>query len=147
MYATKNQFICIIVGVIFGVAWWIFIDGVWYNQHVSHYSKFYGYETLPGIGATIAFVLLNLIDLKYVIWSNNDNGFGDTRLNVSNGFVILIQFWFYLWSAVLVMCNGGSLWIFIVYYTHSWTGVSMFLQTFFIMVDAYLYLILRHLFN
>lgn len=145
MYATIKQFSCIIVGIIFGVAWWIFIDGVWYNQHISHYANFVGYETLPGIGATIAFIMINLIDLKYVIHSNDESDYSETT--TSRGCYIVIQFWFYLWSSVLIMCNGGSLWIFIKYYTHSWTGGALFVQTFLIMFDALLLLVLRHLFN
>lgn len=139
MYASRIQLACIVVGIIFGIAWWIFIDGVWYNQHISHYSNFVGYETLPGIGAFIGFVMINLIDLKYVI--------GPNSTDASRGFKILVQFWFYLWCSVLVMCVASSLWIFIKYYTHSWTGGALFLQTFLIMCDALLLLVCRHLFR
>lgn len=140
MYATKIQLACIIVGIIFGVAWWIFIDGVWYNQHISHYAFFFGYETMPGIGATIAFVMINLIELKYVIGKN-------TEETTSRGCSILIQIWFYWWLTILVICNGGSLWIFIKNYRHSWTGAALFIQTFLIMIDALLLLVVRHLFR
>lgn len=139
MYATRIQLACIVSGIIFGVAWWIFIDGVWYNQHVSHYAIFVGYETLPGIGATIGLVMINLIDLKYVI--------GPTITETSRGCNILIKFWFYLWCSVLVMCVASALWIFIKYYAHSWTGGALFVQTFLIMVDALLLLVFRHLFR
>lgn len=139
MYATRIQLACIVSGIILGVAWWIFIDGVWYNQHISHYANFVGYETLPGIGATIAYVMINLIDLKYVI--------GPAITETSRGCNILIKFWFYLWCSVLFMCVASSLWIFIKYYTHSWTGGALFVQTFLIMVDALLLLVFRHLFR
>lgn len=136
MYETKRQFACIITGFIFAAGWWMFISGVWYNQTVSHHGKFYGYEVLPGIGATIAFICINVITLNSVIGGSS---------NSNHGCNIFVKFWFYLCIAVFFMCGGSAIWIWIKFFYGTWTGVSIFLQVMMIMIASIFLLIMRYI--
>ncbi len=134
MFETKRQFVSVCVGVVLGTAWWLFISGVWYNQHISHHSHFYGYETLPGIGAMIAFIMLNLIELKRIVGSESSGSISFNRF---------IKFWFFFWIASFFISGGGALWIWIKFYWGTLTGVDIFLQVLLIMLTSMAYLICR----
>lgn len=134
MYETKRQFMCACVGVVFSSAWWMFISGVWYNQKISYHADFKGYETLPGIGATIAFIMINFIDVVRVIGPDRRESICVDRF---------IKFWFYFWVMIFFVCGGGALWVWIKFYWGTWTGLSIFLQVLLIMIDAIAFLIFR----
>ena len=134
MYETKRQFMCACIGVVLSSAWWIVISGFWYNQHVSHHTVFKGYETLPGIGATIAFIMINLIDVVRVIGPERKDSMCVDRF---------VKFWFYFWVAMFFICGGGALWIWIKFYMGTWTGLSIFLQVLLIIIASIAFLILR----
>ncbi|DAZ92481.1 TPA: hypothetical protein N0F65_012711 [Lagenidium giganteum] len=49
-------------GLLFGVGWWIFIDGAAYAAHHNSQIPFNFIKYLPGILTTLAFVMLNSLD-------------------------------------------------------------------------------------
>lgn len=58
----KREPISALSGVLFGVAWWIMLDGVVTGG--SDDIKLEWYYTLPGIFATVALVMINLVSLE-----------------------------------------------------------------------------------
>lgn len=49
----------IAAGLVFGIAWWIYIDGAAYGTHTGDpvAAKAAGYHWLPGCGVTLAFIM------------------------------------------------------------------------------------------
>eukprot|EP01138_Halocafeteria_seosinensis_P015438 gb/GECG01015756.1/.p1 GENE.gb/GECG01015756.1/~~gb/GECG01015756.1/.p1 ORF type:complete len:145 (+),score=18.08 gb/GECG01015756.1/:1-435(+) len=61
----KSTVASILAGVLFGAAWWFYIGATSYCREVkndSTTSGAAGYSWVPGVGATIAFIMINGMD-------------------------------------------------------------------------------------
>jgi hypothetical protein len=134
MFETRRQFASYCVGIVLASAFWMYVSGTWRNNAVTHHTKFVGYEPLPGVGAFIAFVMINLIDLKRLIGPDSQESACLDRW---------IRGWWFFWTMFFLICAGGALWIWIDFYWNTWTGIAIFLQTIMIAIDAEVYLWLR----
>ena len=145
MYETNRQLSCITVGYFLAVAWWIFIDGVWRNQAITHASQFVGYAVMVPLGSTISFVMLNLISLQHIISKEEDED--EDNPKTSSGCRILLRFWWFFWLSALFTSGGAAIWIWVEFYKGSWTGFSLFLSALLILLDAVLFSIFRYYFR
>lgn len=145
MYETNRQLSILVVGYILAAAWWIFIDGVWHNQAITHAGHFVGYEVMVPIGSTIAFCMLNLISLQYVISKEDEDDEENTK--TSSGCRIILRAWWYFWLSALFSSGGASIWIWVQFYPNTWTGLSLFLSSIIILLDALLFSISRYYFR
>ena len=123
---------------------WLWIDGVWFNQAVSHAVPFVGYETLLPLGSSIAFLMLNLVPLRTIVGREPDD---DETPTTSAGCVIMVRFWFYFWLFALFTSCGAAIWIWVQFYWGTWTGVAMFLATVVMLVDAVGFSVCRYYFR
>ena len=146
MYETNRQLSCLVVGFIFCYAWWIWIDGIWYNQKVTHFTHFVGYEVLVPLGSTIAFMMLNIISLQTII-SKEDDEDDDSSQKTSTGCRIIMRFWFFFWLGSLFASCGAAIWIWVQFYAGSWTGFAIFLSSLMFLSDAVLFAIFRYYFR
>lgn len=144
MYETNRQLACVIVGFISAIAWWLWIDGVWHNQSITHAVTFVGYETLVPISSTIAFLLLNSVNLRVIVGREFDD---DESQKMSDGCRIIVRIWFYFWLSVLFTCCGAALWIWIQFYWGTWTGIAMFLCSIIFLLNAILLSLFRYYFR
>lgn len=46
-----------VAGLLFGVGWWLFIDGVAFASHTDSQIPFKFVQTLPGLLSTLSFLL------------------------------------------------------------------------------------------
>ena len=145
MWETNRQLACEVVGYILSTAWWIFIDGIWWNQATTHAGHFVGYEVMVPIGSTIAFVMLNLISLQYIISKEDDED--EDNPKTSTGCRILLRFWWFFWLSCLFASGGAAIWIWVQFYSASWTGLSFFLAALIILLDAILLSVFRYYFR
>lgn len=144
MYETNRQLACVLVGFILAFAWWIWIDGVWHNQAITHAVNFVGYETLIPISSTISFILLNSVGLRIIVGREADE---EDSQKMSDGCRITVRFWFYFWLVALFTSCGAALWIWIQFYWGTWTGIAMFLSSIIFLVDAILFSLFRYYFR
>lgn len=144
MYETNRQLAMIVVGFVLSVAWWIWIDGVWHNQAITHASNFVGYETLIPISSTIALVMINWVKLRVVVGREYDE---DEEQQISYGWLVIIRIWFYFWLMVLFTSCGAALWIWVQFYWGTWTGPAMFISAVIILLDAILFSLFRYHFR
>jgi Uncharacterised protein family (UPF0220) len=131
---------CVLSGVVFAVAWWIFIDGVVFGETIGNAEKFEPYYVIPGIGATIALVMLNCVKLEDAMGSGGgDSGFGSdgsTRTTI-------VRAWLFIWFTIMFVCIAGAIWTMAAHYSDNWTGVAILVQPIVISASAGLLLYTR----
>mmetsp|Transcript_14679 Transcript_14679/g.51109 ORF Transcript_14679/g.51109 Transcript_14679/m.51109 type:complete len:152 (-) Transcript_14679:125-580(-) len=120
----------LIAGVVFGLAWWIYIDGAASGSGNAVADKAAGYHWLPGLGCTIAFVMIN--GMKWEELSD------DTPAVATRARCFLI-------SAMIIAlgCIAASLFIMVEVFIRDdaatqWTGIAVFIQCLLIFVSAFI---------
>eukprot|EP00162_Nutomonas_longa_P010002 comp19637_c0_seq1/m.37605 comp19637_c0_seq1/g.37605 ORF comp19637_c0_seq1/g.37605 comp19637_c0_seq1/m.37605 type:complete len:145 (-) comp19637_c0_seq1:19-453(-) len=116
---------CYVSGALFGGAWWVFIDGVAF-AHLNRSGveeKFKFVYWLPGIFATIAHIMVNLVSYR--------------RFKDETEFVGQMRAWLFLWFSTLFACIVGAIFVFIDEMgSKSYPGLAVFLQNIIIMLST-----------
>lgn len=133
----KQAGFSIIAGMLFGVGWWMFIDGFascgTSGDDCGATSSTSGYAWLPLVGATIVFVMLNAMR-----WSElNDDVTGDTSAAIKARIFLIFTL------LIAIACMAGSGFIMADKFlrvdgTYKWSGVSCFAGTLTILASAFL---------
>mmetsp|Transcript_148369 Transcript_148369/g.360166 ORF Transcript_148369/g.360166 Transcript_148369/m.360166 type:complete len:155 (-) Transcript_148369:144-608(-) len=127
----KARNMALIAGVIFGIGWWVYIDGAAWGsaQNDPVADKAAGYHWLPGLGVTIAFVMINGMRWQEL---SDENPSVATRARC------------FLISALVIAlaCISVSLFIMVEVFINddtlaTWTGISVFIQCLLIFVAAF----------
>jgi len=138
---TINIILSAMAGVIFGVGWFIFIDGVVYgHSHGALTVPWYFY--LNGPAATLALAMVNIISIDQL------NPFFMFSESISSRVRLWLLFWFVLAFANL----GFAIWELTIYQenikksvpapanTTSYPGVSLLVQVLVILFSTFVFL-------
>lgn len=141
-----RTFGCVLAGIVFSCAWWIFIDGVVFGMEKHKITPLPWHYTLPGIFASIALVMLNWIRLEDVMFlgvatENSEPSRADRSL------AKFLRAWAFLWLCVHVVCIISGIWIMVSQYSKIWTGVAILLQPIVIAGSSVLLLYSRSTYN
>mmetsp|Transcript_28183 Transcript_28183/g.78904 ORF Transcript_28183/g.78904 Transcript_28183/m.78904 type:complete len:166 (-) Transcript_28183:121-618(-) len=142
---AKARKASIAAGVIFGIAWWVYIDGAAYGNCYkrdaagdcvadSVASKAAGYHWLPGLGVTIAFIMIN--GMKWEELSGDSLG-GDDSAIASKA-----RCWLIAAMLIGLGCIAAALFIMVEVFVRGdslteWTGISVFVQCLLIFLSAW----------
>jgi len=126
----------LISGMVFGVGWWIFISAHIVQAHNSWTPEIWAYYYIPGIVASFALVMTNIVDVK----SLNGNSF---LAIASPGVSARIRAWLFLSFSLHFGAMIAGIWIMAAIFLppgggveHSWPGIAMMLQTTAIFVSS-----------
>jgi len=123
----------LISGMVFGIGWWLFISAhiVQSADHggVVWDPVVYAYYYIPGIVASVALVMTNIVDVK----SLNGNSFAAFA---SPGVSARVRAWLFLSFGLHFGAMIAGIWIMAAVFLppgggvqHPWPGISMMLQT------------------
>ncbi|GLE08989.1 hypothetical protein PINS_up020464 [Pythium insidiosum] len=79
MGVDKSRIGSYVAGILFGVGWWILIDGAASAAHNNSQIPFNFIKYLPGIGSSLAFFLINSIDWEMLSADSMTYHDGDGR--------------------------------------------------------------------
>ncbi|ORX53327.1 hypothetical protein BCR36DRAFT_349148 [Piromyces finnis] len=134
MRKSSTQFWCTITGVLFGLAWWLFIDiCIWDKNRNNNKGDMKSIVSfIPGILGTVGFFFVNIIPKN----SMNADLFGK-ELSTFRRFIMLIAF------SVTFSSLISSFWIFFAKYSSKnytlWAGFVLLIQSVLIFFSAYLF--------
>lgn len=118
---------CVLAGVVWVTAWWVFIDGIVYGTENEQIHGMPWYFALPGVFSTVALVMLNCVRLEDIISVAMRGGNADaSRAEIARA--RFLRGWTFLWFAVHFVCIFSAVWIMVANYPHVWTGVAIMLQ-------------------
>ncbi|KYQ89558.1 transmembrane protein [Tieghemostelium lacteum] len=128
-------------GLIFGVAWFLWIDGhVYENTRLYHEEDYKGPTIqwiyyLPGIFATLALVMSNIVHIESLSSSSfltNEDGVNKIRI------------WLFISFAISFGCVAASIWIMAGVFmpphntntAAQWPGIALMLQNILIFISS-----------
>lgn len=124
MVGLRPILVSLFSGMLLGGAWWAFLDGVVYAP-----DAFPWIHILPPLGATIAFVCINLATLE------------DLQQKT------VVKIWMFVWLTVACISVGGGIWITAVEYppdiASNWPGVAIIVHAVLVLFAALLFFIGR----
>lgn len=134
-YSKKSSLASIVAGIIYGAAWWIFIDGyATCTGDCGPTDETKGYAWLPLFGATISFFMINGMR-----WSElrADDLTGDNRTAAKAKLFLLFALF------IGMICVAGAGFLMGVRFLKSdtayhWSGVSCFVGTMMILLSAFI---------
>lgn len=120
MVSVKGAIVGFFSGVLFVLAWVVFIDG----QVVSH-DKFPPNHLIPTLFATLAAIMVNMVSINYI---NNK-----------------VKVWLFVWFTVHCVCIGVTSYILATDYSpeDNYAGIALFLQTIIMLLAGILFFIGR----
>ncbi|OMJ29268.1 Vacuolar protein sorting-associated protein 68 [Smittium culicis] len=118
-------------GFLFGIGWWLFIDGIVVAKYTENLQVSLGFEDwIPGLIATFGMIIINSIDLSSI---SEDNGFeyGGSRL------ASRVKLLLFIGMALIAGGVAGSFAILVIKYLSSgeaaknaiYTGITGVAQT------------------
>eukprot|EP00441_Pelagodinium_beii_P005953 CAMPEP_0197684286 /NCGR_PEP_ID=MMETSP1338-20131121/99282_1 /TAXON_ID=43686 ORGANISM="Pelagodinium beii, Strain RCC1491" /NCGR_SAMPLE_ID=MMETSP1338 /ASSEMBLY_ACC=CAM_ASM_000754 /LENGTH=141 /DNA_ID=CAMNT_0043265983 /DNA_START=46 /DNA_END=468 /DNA_ORIENTATION=- len=124
----------LLAGVLFGAAWWIYIDGAALGAQAGNEvaKSANAYSWLPGIGATVSFLMINLL-----LWSQISDAETDKRAAcIARGFLIAAMM-------IGLGCIAAALFIMVDVFlnneaAYTWTGIATFIQCLLIFVSSFI---------
>ncbi|KAJ0392784.1 hypothetical protein P43SY_010591 [Pythium insidiosum] len=127
MGVDKSRIGSYVAGLLFGIGWWIFVDGAASAAHNDSQIPFNFIKYLPGIGSSLAFFLLNSLDWEMMSADSMTYHDGDGVACKARTFVLLCV-------AMSIGALIGS--IFVLTHTYvdnpfdesTWPGVAVLLQ-------------------
>jgi len=125
-------------GILFGIGWWILIDGMVSGKQPKEQVQIPFSYYIPAIGATLALIMLNLVSLD----SLNEDSFGD------NNVASKVRIWLFLGFAFSFGCIAGGITIMADKFPDevsgwSWTGIAILLQPILVFISALILLFAR----
>ena len=118
----KATSLSLIAGVVFGIAWWIYVDGSAIDSTAS------GYHWLPGVGSTIAFVMINAMH-----WPDLTDDEGSTAVKARAFLIVAMMLGIGCIAAALII----MLKVFVNGSANTWTGVALLVQNVLIFVSSF----------
>jgi hypothetical protein len=108
MISVRVALVGFFSGILFALAWVIFIDG-----QTTSSDGFIATNIIPCLLCTLATILINIVNVSQV--SSNTTA----------------QIWLFIWYTVQTICIGWSIYIIVVVYTpeDNYGGITVFLQT------------------
>ncbi|EGG14459.1 transmembrane protein [Cavenderia fasciculata] len=134
-----RKFLSTFSGILFGVAWFLWIDGHVYENTRNAATPGFGPSIqwvyyLPGIFSTVGLVMANIIKLDGL---NSSSFLGD------DSYVTKIRIWLFVSFAINFGCIAGSVWImaatFMPPHVNSnaeWPGIALTLQNVLIFLSS-----------
>jgi hypothetical protein len=109
-------------GILFALSWVIFVDG-----QTTSADGFIGTNVIPSLLVTLASIMINLANVDQVAKNT------------------AVKVWLFLWFTLQVTCIGWGIYIIIVVYTpqDNYGGISVFLQTIFMMMAGLVFFLGR----
>lgn len=107
-------------GVLLATSWVIFIDG-----QINSHDKFPATHILPPLGATIAAICVNLVNVRMVTEH------------------ILAKVWLFVWITAQCTCIGAAVFILVTEYPidSNYPGVAILLQTILCMMASFVFFV------
>lgn len=123
MISVKGALVGLFAGVFLALAWVLFIDG-----QIHSPDRFPPLHILPPLFATLGGIMMNLVTVESVM--------EDIRAKV----------WLFFWVTVQTICVGSAIFILSTEYpiNDNYPGLSIMLNTVFIMFAAFLFFIGRN---
>jgi len=123
----------LVSGILFGIAWWLLGDAAGYASYTDDPQQVSGVFVLPGIGASIALLLLNVFS-----WGDLQGNSLDGEANSRKAKCCLFSSVIFMFASLV-----GAMWILIGIYSKkdhiansTWPGVAIVLQTLLIILSA-----------
>eukprot|EP01113_Clastostelium_recurvatum_P046919 TRINITY_DN828_c0_g2_i1.p1 TRINITY_DN828_c0_g2~~TRINITY_DN828_c0_g2_i1.p1 ORF type:complete len:161 (+),score=39.23 TRINITY_DN828_c0_g2_i1:26-484(+) len=128
MFVLGRPALSAIAGILFGVAWLIFIDGVVYQAHFSFSPSVTFPMYLPGIVGTIGLVMANIVKVESL---------SATTFLFNDGMSGKIRAWLLVSFVVSFGAIAAAIWIMIGVFmppnnrdpNTEWPGIAMVIQT------------------
>lgn len=122
MISLKGALVGLFTGIFLALAWVLFIDG-----QIHSPDAFPPLHILPPLFATIGAIMMNLVTVEVAT--------NDTRAKV----------WLFFWVTVQTICIGSAIFILSTEYpiNDNYPGLTIMLNTIFIMFGAFLFFIGR----
>eukprot|EP01117_Protostelium_nocturnum_P016125 TRINITY_DN6325_c0_g1_i1.p1 TRINITY_DN6325_c0_g1~~TRINITY_DN6325_c0_g1_i1.p1 ORF type:complete len:162 (+),score=45.35 TRINITY_DN6325_c0_g1_i1:145-630(+) len=142
--SSLRNFLPIFAGILFAVAWWVWIDSHVYvtssfylstETPISHTITFVHY--IPGLVATLGLIMTNLVSLENV---NPTSWMFDPEISSK------IRFWLFASFIVSFAAVGGAMWILAAQFlpAHNngsqYPGIALAVQTVLIFASSVIYL-------
>ncbi len=123
MISIKGALVGLFTGLFLALAWVIFIDG-----QIHSPDRFPPLHILPPLFVTLAAIMMNLVTVESVT--------EDIRAKV----------WLFFWVTIQTICVGSAIFILSTEYpiNDNYPGLSIMLNTVFIMFAAFLFFIGRN---
>mmetsp|Transcript_1433 Transcript_1433/g.2956 ORF Transcript_1433/g.2956 Transcript_1433/m.2956 type:complete len:152 (+) Transcript_1433:130-585(+) len=118
-------------GVIFGIGWWVYIDGAAVAEGTGRDPL--GYSWLPGVGTTLCFLMINMMS-----WSQLSDDMNQRGMCMARAF---------LFSAMIIGlgCISVALFIMVNEYLNGgdevgtkWPGIALMIQNLLIFVSTFI---------
>jgi len=139
--STFNSLISAVSGIIFGVGWFIFIDGVVYGHSRGGLTVPWFFY-FPGFVSSVALIMVNIVSIDQL------NPF----FMFSEGMSNRVRFWLLFWFFVAFASVGFAIWEFTWYQdnvkkneatlksTTTYPGISVMVQTMVILLSTLIFL-------
>jgi len=119
MVSAKIIAIGLCTGILIGLGWWAFFDGVVYAPDAFPWS-----HIVPALGSVLALIMLNLVTIEQL-----------KQLPA-------VRVWTFISLTLGCICVGGAIWITAAEYppalVDNWPGVSIIVQTMLVLIAGVL---------
>eukprot|EP01103_Thecamoeba_quadrilineata_P005966 TRINITY_DN15708_c0_g1_i1.p1 TRINITY_DN15708_c0_g1~~TRINITY_DN15708_c0_g1_i1.p1 ORF type:complete len:141 (-),score=3.58 TRINITY_DN15708_c0_g1_i1:59-481(-) len=129
---TVRRILCILAGVLFGAAWWYFIDAIIYNAVISDRPRIQWYAYIAPVTVTISLIMINIIDPSKLYASP-----------FTDEFNARVKAWLFVSFTLGFFSIASAISIFVVKYPSS-EEVGILVQPIIVLLSAFLLLLARY---